>query len=118
MKTIVDPTAIRSVGEYMETEKELLIAMQKKLKEDISSISLSYRGIDADKVIEKYLRRAEELQKIIENFANFANYLKYTANRYTDTLENSKNRFDKNRVENEFENEVDLEIEGEGDVYV
>lgn len=118
MKTIVDPTAIRSVGEYMETEKELLIEMQQKLKADINSISLSYRGIDADKVIEKYLRRAEELKGIIENFDNFANYLKYTSNRYTETLESSKNRFDKNRIINAFENEVDLELEAEGDIDV
>lgn len=114
MRTIVDPVAIRSVGEYLQREKELLIEMQQKLKEDIASISLSYRGVDADKVIEKYMQKAENLTEIIENFDDFANYMQYTANRYSDVLENSKNRFEKNRVENAFENEEEIE----GDVNV
>lgn len=101
MRIIVDPIAIRGVGEYLKKETELLLTTQKQLISDIESVLTCYKGIDAQEFVNKYLEKANSYSTLIENLGYYSNYMIAIANRYSDILSRSKNNFVRNRILNE-----------------
>lgn len=101
MRKVIDPNAIRSVGEYIEKEKELLIKAQKNMQQHINEILLSYRGKDANILVQRYLNEAEQLTEIINNIDYYAGYMKGLSMGYADNLATTKKEFIRNRLDNE-----------------
>lgn len=101
MKKVIDPNAIHSVGEYIEKEKELLLNAQKNMKQHINEILLSYRGKDAEVLVQRYLNEAEQLTEIINTIDYYGNYMKGLSMGYADNLETTKKEFIRTSLDNE-----------------
>lgn len=95
MKRRIDPVAIASVANYVETKKQELELAKDKLLKDISRITDFYRGNDAIIIINKYQNRVNNLDSIIANYENYAIYMKKISGAYENNLNNSKQSLNK-----------------------
>lgn len=90
MKRRIDPVAIVSIANYIETQIEELNIVKTNLLNNISKISEFYKGNDASIIINKYKNRVNNLNAIIFNYENYVLYMKKISGAYTDNLNDSK----------------------------
>ncbi|MBR3661170.1 MAG: hypothetical protein IKN63_04675 [Bacilli bacterium] len=90
MKRRVDPVAIGSVAVDVSKKQDALMEATNKLKKDINSIRTYYQGNDAELIIEKYLKRLEIINDLMDNYNNIKQYFVTVSSGYSDNLNNAK----------------------------
>ena len=91
MKKRIDPVAIKSVSDFLNSQIDLLKNAKNKLLIDIEKINTVYKGIDASVIVEKYKERLSKIDVIILNYENFSKYMQNVSMAYSDNVNESKN---------------------------
>lgn len=85
-----DPIAINSVGVYMQKQSDELIRIKADFETHIKNILNNYQGVDAQKIVSKFLESTRKLEGLIQNLDYYANYMKGISSHDTDNLNNTK----------------------------
>ena len=88
-----DPVAIGNVGAYTERASDNLRAAQERLKQDINKVLESYKGVDAETQVAKFIETADKITTVIQNLDYYGKYMKNVASYDTDNLNTTKKNF-------------------------
>lgn len=92
-----DPVAIGNVGSYTESMSHELTVALAKLIQDINSISDSYKGVDADLEIAKFIETANKINIVIRNFDYYGKYMKNVSGHDRDNLDRTVKKLEEHK---------------------
>lgn len=90
MKKRIDPVAIKSVSDFLNSQIDLLKNAKNKLLTDIEKINTVYKGVDANLIVAKYKEKLSKIDIIILNYKNFSKYFKNISMSYSNNVQDSK----------------------------
>ena len=88
-----DPVAIGNVGAYTERAGDYLKTALDKLIKDINSVLESYKGIDAETQVAKFIETANKINTVIQNLDYYGKYMKNVSSFDSDNLNTTKKNF-------------------------
>ena len=88
-----DPVAIGNVGAYTERASEYLRTILDKLIKDINSVLDSYKGVDAETQVAKFIETANKLNTVIQNLDYYGNYMMKVSSFDSENLNSTKKNF-------------------------
>ena len=91
MRIIINIDSLFEFSCYLKQKSSELTELQKKLLNDMEKIKDSYKGIDADIFLGKYQNTVRELDYVINNFNNYANYFLKVTDMSSESLKKAVN---------------------------
>ena len=91
MVRYIEYDKIKEASSLIQTEINNILAEQIQLVKDINSVKESYKGIDADQIVSKYLDYANEVVDTMSVIQSYNNYFDWLSEAYKSSHESFNN---------------------------